>query len=78
MKIGDLVRVRPCDSENQRWMVPGSKCGCFFCAGKSNRIGFVVGPAPRDQFAVMFDCGEWRLGEWDEKAGDVEVINEGR
>ncbi len=78
MKIGDLVRVRPCDSENQRWMVSGSECGCFFCAGKSNRIGFVIGPALRNQFAVMFDCGEWRLGDWDEKAGDVEVINDGR
>ena len=76
MKIGDLVRVKSCDGENQKWSSSGLKCVCFFCSGKSNRIGYVVGPAPQDQFAVMFDCGEWRLGEWDEAAGDVEVINE--
>ena len=76
MKIGDLVKVKACPS-NGAGFDPW-KCECFFCSGKSNRIGVVLGPAPRNSWHVMFDCGEWRLDEFDKARGDVEVISESR
>ena len=74
MKVGDLVRVKACPDHG--W--PDFKCECFFCTGKSNRIGFVLAPAVRNSWSVMFDCGEWRLDEFDEARGDVVVINENK
>ena len=75
MKPGDLVKVAECPkslhlSENG-WL---NKCDCFFCAGKSNRIGYVTGPAPRNSWHVMFDCGAWRLDDFEEARGEVKVI----
>jgi hypothetical protein len=72
MKIGDLVKVKACPSESEGY--GHLKCQCFFCAGKSNRVGLVVGPAPRNSWSVMFDCGEWRLDDFEEARGEVEVI----
>ena len=50
--IGDLVRVAQCGSQ-----IP---CGCFFCSGDSNCIGFVLAPAELNMWHVMFDIGEWK------------------
>ena len=47
----------------------------FFCTGNSNRIGVILGPAPRNSWTVMFDCGEWRLDMFDFARGEVVVIN---
>jgi|TARA_R110000824_G_scaffold372103_2_gene562168 hypothetical protein len=74
MKIGDLVRVKACPKTG--WA--DFDCVCFFCTGKSNRIGFVLAPASHNRWIVMFDCGEARLDDFDEARGDVEVINECR
>ena len=74
MKIGDLVKVVDCAGD--AW--GDFPCECFFCAGKSNRIGVVLGPAPRNSWAVMFDCGEWRLDDFEEARGEVKVISESR
>ncbi len=75
MKIGDLVKVKDCGrSDDQDFL--DFACECFFCNGDSNRIGVVLGPAPRNSWHVMFDCGEWRLDDFDVARGDVEVINE--
>jgi hypothetical protein len=74
VKVGDLVKVSPCD-------VPGAFddwCRCFFCSGNSNRIGVVLGPAPQNSWHVMFDCGEWRLDDFEQARGEVEVISESR
>ncbi len=70
MKVGDLVKVKNCQTPTH-W----GKCDCFFCAGDSNRIGLVLGPGPRNSWAVMFDCGEWRLDDFEEARGEVKVIN---
>ena len=72
MNIGDLVRVRACTVDQY---VP---CQCFFCGSGSNRIGFILGPAPREGWAVQFDTGQWRLYPMDFEAGDAEVISENR
>ena len=77
MKIGDLVKVKDCeslDTNHPLW----ESCQCFFCAGDSNRVGVVIGPAPRNSWHVMFDCGSWRLDGFDEANGDVKVISESR
>ncbi len=74
MKTGDLIKVKECGNVNDLdW-----GCSCFFCSGKSNRIGVVTGPAPRNSWHVMFDCGSWRLDAFDEANGDVVVISESR
>jgi hypothetical protein len=73
MNIGDLIKVKDCASLN-----PDIRCTCFFCHGSSNRIGVVLGPAPMNSWHVMFDCGEWRLDEFDFARGDAEVISESR
>ena len=79
MKIGDLVQVIDrCFKEGDRWHPMGAVCGCFFCTTHSNRIGVVVGPAPRNQWHVMFDTGMWRLDDFDVAQGDVKVIREAR
>ena len=75
MKIGDLVKVANCAPQDLNLDFP---CECFFCCGNSNRIGMVLGPAPRNSWVVMFDCGEWRLDDFDQARGDVEVISESR
>ena len=72
MKVGDLVKVKECYTQSG-WESYG-ECQCFFCASGSNRIGVVTGPAPRDQWHVMFDTGMWRLDNHDEEIGDVTVI----
>ena len=72
--IGDLVRVAECDSD--RWgSVP---CECFFCTTDSNRVGLILGPAPRDGWAVQFDTGQWRLYPMDFENGEVEVVSASR
>ncbi len=74
MKIGDLVRVKACQEVG--WT--DFACECFFCSSNSNRVGLVTGPAPRDSWRVMFDCGEWRLDDFEEARGEVEVISESK
>ena len=63
MKVGDLVQVPRCGDIID--------CECFFCYHKSSCIGVVV-RRDRHQWVVMFDAGEWELGEW-----EIEVISEG-
>ena len=47
MKVGDLVRIPTCT--NARGEEPGQPCTCFFCCGKSSRIGVVTDvEVPRD------------------------------
>ena len=75
MKVGDLVKVEDCPDGPMRF---SDSCGCFFCRGNSNRIGVVVGPASRNRWLVMFDCGEWRLDDFEEARGEVKVISESR
>ena len=75
MRVGDLVKVKECAPT----VVEGFnhlKCQCFFCASQSNRIGFVIGPGPRNQWEVMFDTGMWRLDDFEEARGEVQVISE--
>ncbi|MDB4337583.1 hypothetical protein OAA09_01035 [bacterium] len=77
MRIGDLVKVKECkqlDVLHPLYEV----CQCFFCASGSNRIGVVTGPAPRNQWHIMFDTGAWRLDDFDEAQGTVKVISESR
>jgi len=50
--VGDLVRVPLCTDVID--------CGCFFCSGDSNGIGFVLSPAELNMWYVMFDIGEWK------------------
>lgn len=76
MKIGDLVRVKNCPTAAEGY--DNLRCQCFFCASDSNRIGVVTGPAPRNQWHVMFDTGAWRLDDFDIANGDAEVISESR
>ena len=74
MKVGDLVKVKDCAYNPES--LSDFPCQCFFCCGNSNRIGVVLGPAPRNSWAVMFDCGEWRLDDFEEARGEVKVISE--
>ena len=77
MQVGDLVKVKECkqlDVLHPLYEV----CKCFFCASGSNRIGVVTGPAPRNQWHIMFDTGVWRLDDFDIANGDAEVISESR
>ena len=74
MKVGDLVKVGECANSGY----DDFKCECFFCSGRSNRIGLVTGPAPRNSWRVMFDCGEWQLDDFEEARGEVKVISESR
>ena len=76
MKVGDLVKVKDCTPNPESLL--DFPCQCFFCCGKSNRIGVVLGPAPRNSWAVMFDCGEWRLDDFEEARGEVKLINASR
>ncbi len=77
MKVGDLVQVKECEA-NHDLLAIGEECPCWFCAGKSNRIGYVIAPATRNSWMVVFDCGEYRLDEFDQARGYVEVISESR
>lgn len=76
MKVGDLVKIKACPSEAEGF--GHLKCQCFFCSGKSNRVGIILGPGPRDSWHTMFDCGTWRIDRFDIANGDVEVISESR
>ena len=80
MKIGDLVKVKDCPDygKDSKYAALGYDCDCFFCASGSNRVGLVTSPASRGRWDVMFDSGMWRLDEFDEARGDVEVISENR
>lgn len=75
MKIGDLVKVKECKQFDDVLHPLYEACQCFFCATGSNRIGIVTGPAPRNQWHIMFDCGAWRLDDFDVANGDVEIIS---
>jgi len=74
MKIGDLIKVKDCDQLDVLHPLHRA-CYCFFCAGKSNRIGIITGPVSRNCWAAMFDCGEAIIDAFDEARGDVKVIN---
>jgi hypothetical protein len=76
LNIGDLIKVKGCPGPNYYDLDP--PCECFFCSSGSNRIGFVIGPAPRNGWAVQFDTGQWRLYPMDLEDGGVEVIGESR
>mgnify|MGYP003124427248 CR=1 FL=1 len=75
MQIGDLVKVKECEALDVLHPLYEA-CQCFFCAGGSSRYGVVLGPAPRNSWAVMFDCGEWRLDDFEEARGDVKVVSQ--
>ena len=67
MKVGDLVRIPTCT--NAKGEDPGQPCTCFFCWGKSSRIGVVtdvevpvVAPYSR-KYRVIFDIGPWGFSE---------------
>jgi hypothetical protein len=74
MKVGDLIKMKDCAVSD--WTE--FKCECFFCRSKSNRVGLVTGPASRNSWRVMFDCGEWRVDDFEEARGEVKVISESR
>ena len=76
MKIGDLVKVSDCTLESASAL--DLYCECFFCSGKSNRVGIVLSPAPANSWDVMFDCGMWRVSNFEEARGEVKVISESR
>ena len=77
MKIGDLVKMKPCKELDI--LHPLYKpCKCWFCSGNSNRIGLVTGLAARNSWRVMFDCGEWRVDDFEEARGEIKVISEYR
>lgn len=76
MNIGDLVKVKECEQLDISHPLYET-CQCFFCSGKSNRIGVVLEVAPRNSWHVMFDTGMWRLDDFDVANGDVTVIREG-
>ena len=77
MKLGDLIEAKGC--KDLDILHPLYKpCYCFFCAGKSNRIGVVTGLESRNRWVVMFDCGEATVDAFDEAQGKVKVINESR
>jgi len=71
MKIGDLVRVRPCGTHDHSPMA----CRCFFCRGKSNRVGFVAAAATHNRWHVSFDCGQTCLDDFDIAQGYIKVIS---
>jgi len=73
MKIGDLVQVSKCGNEKTRNL--NWDCSCFFCKGQSNRVGYVLAPATRNGWVVMFDIGGCRLDAFDEANGRVKVIS---
>lgn len=73
MEPGDLVKVKDCYSPAY-----GLQCDCFFCRGKSNRVGLITGTASHNSLRVIFDCGEWRIYNFEEARGNVEVISESR
>lgn len=74
MKVGDLVQMKACPE--QPWS--DYACECFFCNGNSNRVGLVTGPAPLNSWRVMFDCGEWRVDNFEEARGEVKVLSESK
>ena len=74
MQIGDLVRVKDCKDPVHEDFA----CSCFLCSGRSNRIGVVLGPAPRNYWHVMFDWGDGSIDDFDVARGDVEILNENR
>ena len=71
MELGDLIKVKDCSN---RAAVGVWQCDCFFCAGKSNRVGLITGIADNNSFRAMFDCGEWQIYDFEEARGSVEVI----
>ena len=80
MKVGDLVRIPPCT--NSMGQVPGHPCTCFFCCGKSSRIGVVTdvmnsqSSAWRRKYKAMFDIGPWTFSEREiQDSTLIEVIN---
>ena len=82
MKIGDLIRIKECLT------ITGNKpikdCGCFVCAGGSNRIGLVTNEKivaktlDVPYWEVLLDIGQWTMYQSDIDEGDVEIINESR
>ena len=78
MNVGDLVKVSNCTLGPEGKGGLDLYCGCFFCSGKSNRVGFVLSRAPFNSWDVMFDCGMWRVCDFDEARGEVKVLSESR
>ena len=74
--IGDLIKVRSCkDLDNDGF--PDCECDCFFCRGRSNRIGLILGPLPNDSYEVAFDAGVLQIYDHEFGSGQVVVISEG-
>jgi hypothetical protein len=67
VKVGDLVRIPTCT--NEKGEEPGQPCTCFFCCGKSSRIGVVtdvMNPQSsrwRRKYRAIFDIGPWTFSE---------------
>jgi len=72
--IGDLVKVKECDmiaTQGVDW-----SCDCFFCRGRSNRVGLIIGPMPNASYEVAFDVGTLQIYDHEFCSGHVEVISE--
>ena len=76
MKVGDLVQVKDCEQLYDVIHPFYKICSCWFCKGKSSRIGIVSDCGHRNQWVVTFDCGEWRTDDFGEARGEIKVINE--
>jgi hypothetical protein len=74
MKIGDLIKVKDCKESGY----DDFKCECWFCRGKSNRVGVVISPGSRNSWIAMFDCGEYYVDNFEVARGEVKVISESR
>jgi hypothetical protein len=72
MKIGDLVKMNSCPDPPWADYV----CECFFCNGNSSRVGIITGKVSRNSWRVMFDCGDWRVDNFEEARGEIKVISE--
>jgi len=75
MKIGDLIKIKECNQQLDVLHPLYKPCYCFFCSGKSNRVGMITGPVSRNRWSVMFDCGEAIVDDFEEARGEVIVIN---
>ena len=78
MKVGDLVKMPDCPTRE-------TKCPCFFCNGRSSRIGVITGrfvdefgEVLDDLWKVHFDIGQWEIMDYEFDTGEAEILYENR
>ena len=78
MKVGDLVKMPDCPTRE-------TKCPCFFCNGRSSRIGVITGRFVdewnrefHDVWCVHFDIGQWDIADSEFDTGEAEILYEDR